>query len=107
MKIKLVLMAALLASFFISAASAATTTTGFGVLPGAAPNAYSGSGIPQNTSVWEQVTDLPDNDSLTLGMAITQYKTNPSPGNDSVSTYYVEPGLGNTPNPRTPWNFDF
>ncbi len=88
----------------------AATTTGFGTIPGAAANAYSGSGIPQDTSTWTQIDGLPNSDTLTLSLASTQYKANPAPSNDGVNTFYVDTGttpLGPGGTQRSQWNWDF
>lgn len=97
-------------SSFVPSARAVVITTGFGTLPGAAANAYGGSGIPQDTSMWTQISGLPNGDIVTLGQATTQYKSSPVPGNDGVNTYFVETGtlpLGTGGSQRTKWNWDF
>jgi len=90
-----------------SLSASAGTTTGFGTIPGAAANAYSGTGIPINTSVYETITGapLPSGDTLTLAMAATQHGAgNPAPGTNVAGTYTVGLGLVGG---RSKWNFDF
>ena len=85
----------------------ANAQTGFGTIPGASGNPYSGSGIPFNTSEYSQISA--GWDTLTLAMAATQHgSVNPAPGNNGAGTYTVNPGLVLDPvHLRSTWNFDF
>jgi hypothetical protein len=107
MKKTLLLVTAALGAGLITDANAETTTTGFGTIPGAPANAYSGTGIPINTSEWTKVSGIPGSsgDDLTLAMAATQHgSANPAPGNNGAGTYTVNPGLVSG---RSKWDFDF
>ena len=113
MKTKLMvglLAAVCVAGLTTSAVATEVTTTGFGTIPGASGNPYSGSGIPFDTSQWTQVSGIPSAnalhpDTLTIAMAATQHGSgNPAPGNNGAGTYTVNPGLVSG---RSVWNFDF
>jgi hypothetical protein len=109
MKTTLLSVTAALVAGLVTDANAETTTTGFGTIPGASANAYSGTGIPINTSEWTTVSGIPvasgPTDTLTLALAATQHgSVNPAPGNNGAGTYTVSPGLVSG---RSTWNFDF
>jgi hypothetical protein len=80
-------------------------TVGFGPIPGAAADAYGGSGIPQNTSTWAQFDGI-QGDLVTLSLAGTQYRDNPALANNGVNTYFAATGAG-IGGVRSPWNFDY
>ncbi len=72
------LAAVCVAGLTTSAVATEVTTTGFGTIPGASGNPYSGSGIPFDTSQWTQVSGIPSAnalhpDTLTIAMAATQH----------------------------------
>jgi hypothetical protein len=104
MKANLFLIAAACATAL--SANAITVTSGFGTIPGASGNPYSGSGIPYNTSEYTTISGIGSSqDTLTLALAATAHGAfNPAPTDNGAGTYYVGTGLSGG---RSLWNFDF
>jgi hypothetical protein len=104
MKAKLLLLSAACAATL--SANAVTVTSGFGTIPGASGDPYSGHGIPFNTSEYTTISGIGSPaDTLTLGLAATAHgPTNPAPTDNGAGTYYVGTGLSGG---RSLWNFDF
>lgn len=65
---------------------------------------FGGSGIPTDATVFSDLTDGLGN-TLRLGLSITPRFSAPTPTNDGMGTFTVEPGV--SADTRTLWNFSF
>jgi hypothetical protein len=74
-------------------------------------NPYSGNGIPYNgNSTVTTISGITGanggpSDTVTLALAATAYKSDPTPGNPSYGVYTVNTGVDGSG--RSVWNFDF